>query len=467
MKKLLYRCQSCGYLSPQWLGRCPTCGEWGSFKPEEPQQAQPGAGAGGGLGSASARAEVEPLPLGEISLEEANRWPTGLGELDRLLGGGVIAGSVILLGGEPGVGKSTLMLQVADRLARARGPVLYVCGEESPAQVKLRAARLRLEAERELLVLSEQHLELIARAVRELRPRAVVVDSIQTVLPAGEKVGEPGTTRAVGLATFALAQLARELELPIFLVGHITKSGEFAGPKAIEHLVDVVLYLEGTQGGELRLLRATKNRYGSCEEVGVFRMGERGLEEVANPSELFTQRSPQPKPGSVIVPSLEGSRPILVEVQALVSSGRTSYSYGGYPQRRATGLDYNRVALLLAVIEKRLGLHIGSDDVYLNVAGGLTLREPAADLGVVAAVVSSFRDRPVPYDAVIVGEVSLSGEVRPVRRLKERLAEAGRLGYRQAVIPRLQLQDERALEAGVGMKLHPAGDVEEAMAALF
>lgn len=462
MKKLLYRCQSCGYLSPQWLGRCPTCGEWGSFKPEEPTVAETRAQA-----QAQARVELEPLPLGEISLEEANRWPTGLGELDRLLGGGVIAGSVILLGGEPGVGKSTLMLQVADRLARAHGPVLYVCGEESPAQVKLRAARLRLEAERELLVLPEQHLELIERAVRELRPKALVVDSIQTVLPAGEKVSEPGSTRAVGVATFALAQLARELELPIFLVGHITKSGEFAGPKAIEHLVDVVLYLEGTQGqgegGDLRLLRATKNRYGSCEEVGVFRMGECGLEEVANPSQLFTQRSsPQPKPGSVIVPSLEGSRPILVEVQALVSSGGPAL---GYPQRRATGLDYNRVVLLLAVIEKRLGLHIGSDDVYLNVAGGLTLREPAADLGVVAAVVSSFRDQPVPYDTVIVGEVSLSGEVRPVRRLKERLAEASRLGYRQAVIPQNQLQDERGLE--LGMELHPAGDIEEAMATLF
>jgi len=410
--------------------------------------------------------QSRPKPLAEISLEEGGRWPTRLSEFDRILGGGVIPGSVVLIGGEPGVGKSTLLLQIAALLSQTHPPTLYVSGEESPTQVKLRAARLGLGAYKDLLIFSEQRLETIAREVRELRPQAMVVDSIQTVLPSGEKAGagfglrlgpEPGSTRQVGAATFELSRLARELGLPIFLIGHITKSGGFAGPKAIEHLVDVVLYLEGGRESAIRLLRAVKNRYGSCEEVGVFQMGERGLEEVKNPSQLFTARSSDPKPGSVVFPAMEGTRPILVEIQALVTSGRAAY-----PQRRAIGLDYNRLALLLAVIEKRLGLHIGGEDVYLNTAGGFTVRETAADLGVTAAVVSSFRNRPIDYQTVVVGEVSLAGEVRPVRRLRERLAEAEKLGYRRAVVP---LSGDNL--SGLGLELAPAADLDHALEVLL
>lgn len=444
MKGLPYRCRHCGYHSPQWLGRCPGCGEWDTFE------------RAGGEGE-TARPRAKPKPLAEIELTEGGRLPTEIGEFDRILGGGAIAGSLVLIGGEPGVGKSTLMLQVAARLARSRRPVIYVSGEESPAQVKLRASRLKLSAPQELLLFSEQRLECVESEVRELQPRAVVIDSIQTIFPSGEKAGEPGSTRQVGAATFQLSQLARELEMPIFLIGHITKSGEFAGPKAIEHLVDAVLYLEGGGESAVRLLRAVKNRYGSIEEVGVFQMDEQGLQEVTNPSELFTARSPNPVPGSVIVPSLEGTRPILVEVQALVAP---SYG-GGYPQRRSIGLDYNRVALLLAVIEKRLGIQVGGDDVYLNTAGGLMVRETAADLGVTAAVASSFRNRPIDHETVVVGEVSLAGEVRSVRRLKERLSEAERLGYRRAVIP------PSAGLRGVHLELHPAADVEGAMEVLL
>jgi len=446
MKRTLYRCRECGYRSPQWLGRCPQCGEWDSFERVSEGDKAP-----------KLESRTKPQPLAAIELREGGRLATGIEEFDRILGGGVITGSVILIGGEPGVGKSTLMLQVAERLANG-GLVLYVSGEESPAQVKLRARRLRLANSQELLIFSEQRLEYVEHEARELKPQAVVIDSIQTIFPPGEKAGEPGSTRQVGAATFLLSQLARELEVPIFLIGHITKSGEFAGPKAIEHLVDVVLYLEGRGESSVRLLRAAKNRYGSIEEVGVFQMSERGLREVTNPSELFTVRSAQPKPGSVIVPSLEGTRPILVEVQALVAGGRYG---GGYPQRRSTGIDYNRVALLLAVVEKRLGIQIGGEDVYLSTAGGLTIRETAADLGVTAAVVSSFKDRPIDWGTVVVGEVSLAGEVRPVKRLKERLSEAERLGYRRAVIP-----PSNALK-GLNLELSPAADVEEAMEVLL
>ncbi len=450
MKKRLYRCRKCGYLSPQWLGRCPNCGEWESFDEVTATAVEEASGQ-------AASVDVKPIPLAQVEPRAGERRSTGMKEFDRVLGGGAIPGSVILIGGEPGVGKSTLLLQAAAGLCKQH-KVLYVSGEEAPAQLKLRAARLGLEATEELLVLTESHLELIARAVRELHPGAAIIDSIQTVVPAGEKAAEPGSTKAVGLAAFQLAQLARELELPIFLVGHITKSGEFAGPKAIEHLVDVVLYLESGQGqeGDLRLLRAVKNRYGSIDELGLFRMSPRGLIEVQNPSEFFTRRGREPQPGSVIVPSMEGTRPILVEVQALVSGGRYA---GGYPQRRVTGLDYNRVAILLAVIEKRLGIQIGNDDVYLNVAGGLALREPALDLGVLAAVVSSYRNKAIDRETVVVGEVGLGGEVRPVRRLRERLTEAAKLGYRQAVVP-------PPVPKVPGIETLPAQDVEEAVAAL-
>jgi DNA repair protein RadA/Sms len=438
---MYYRCGGCGYQSPKWLGRCPECGQWESFA------AIPSERAGDASPPAAAQSIVE------IPLEEDGRWPTGIGEFDRMLGGGALVGSTVLIGGEPGIGKSTLMLEVAGRLAKnAKAPVLYVSGEEAPAQIKLRARRLGLALEKNLWVLNEQRLSAVCTVAREAKAATLIVDSIQTVFASSMKEGL-GTPQQVGEVAFQLSQLAKAEKIPVYLIGHITKTGEFAGPKAIEHLVDVALYLEGGRDSDIRILRAVKNRYGSTEEIGVFQMGESGLQELVNPSAFFTERrTGEPKPGSAIVPSLEGTRPILVEIQALVTSSRATM-----PQRRATGLDYNRVALLLAVVEKRLGLHISQDDVYLNVAGGLALREPAIDLGIATAVVSSYKERAIDPDTVVIGEVGLLGELRKVRKLKERLNEAAKLGYRRAVVPVTERMDNLALE------VHSATSMEEAI----
>ncbi len=433
----MYRCRNCGYGSLKWLGRCPQCGQWESLI-EAPREL-------------SMRSAPQMLP--EIPLEESLRRPTQITEFDRVLGGGLVAGSVILVGGEPGIGKSTLALQIAARLAQ-EAPVLYISGEESPGQIKLRAERLKLAETERLLILHEHDLTAICEQIRRTNARAVVVDSIQTVIPAGGSEGL-GTTSQVGQATFELSQLARAQKIPIFLIGHITKAGDFAGPKAIEHLVDVAIYIEGGRDSDVRIVRAVKNRFGSTEEIGVFQMTEGGLVEIANPSQFFTERSGPVPPGSVIVPTVEGTRPILVEIQALVAFTRSSY-----PQRRATGLDLNRVALLIAVIEKHLGAQLSTEDIYVNVAGGLVLRETAIDLGIVAALVSSFKERPIDGQTVVVGEVGLLGEVRRVRKLRERLSEAARLGYKRAVIPageRLELRE---------MELCPVGTLRQAMEAL-
>jgi DNA repair protein RadA/Sms len=433
------------------LGRCPQCGTWESLEPFRDA-----------LSRSSSAAATEffskPQSLAEIPSEESQRWPTGFSEFDRVLGGGIVAGSLVLLGGEPGIGKSTLLLQIAQHLAstaKDRAPVLYVSGEEAAGQIKLRADRMGLPIAKNLLVLSEQALSVIAGQIAGTQAAAVIVDSIQTVFPEGAKEGV-GSTQQVGQSTFALNQIAKSQKTPIFLIGHITKTGGFAGPKAIEHMVDVALYLEGGRDGDVRLLRAVKNRFGSTDEVGVFQMKPQGLEEITNPSQFFTERSREPKPGSVIVPSLEGTRPILVEIQALVASTRS-----GYPQRRATGLDFNRVALLIAVLEKRLDIHIGSDDVYLNVAGGMTLKETATDLGVAVSVVSSFKYRPIDVDTVVVGEVGLSGEVRRVKKIRERLLEAAKLGYTRAIVARDETLSKRDLP-----EIAPVKDVQEAMEAL-
>jgi DNA repair protein RadA/Sms len=440
---MAYRCSGCDYQSLKWLGHCPQCGEWNSFAEE--------------VKSSSKRITPHEPPqrLADISLDAGARWPSGIAEFDRILGGGALIGSTILVGGEPGVGKSTLMLQVAGRLSHnSPRPVLYVSGEEALAQIKARAQRLELGAENNLLFMNEQQLDAVCSTAQKSGVSALIVDSIQTIFPGVVKDGI-GTTQQVGEVAFQLSQLAKSEKIPVFLIGHITKSGEFAGPKAIEHLVDVALYIEGGRDTDIRILRAVKNRYGSTEEIGVFEMNELGMNEVANPSEFFVERSDDPKPGSVIAPSLEGTRPILVEIQALVASTRSNM-----PQRRSTGLDPNRVALLLAVIEKRLGLHISGDDVYLNVAGGLTLREPAMDLAVVAAIVSSYKDRAIDHNTIALGEIGLSGELRQVRKLKRRLSEAAKLGYSRAVIPVTDRIGE------TGLKMTEATGVEEAIEAL-
>jgi DNA repair protein RadA/Sms len=430
----MYRCRNCGYASIKWLGRCPQCGQWESLV--EAQRDTP---------------STPPQALAQIPLEETVRRPTQLAEFDRVLGGGLIPGSVILVGGEPGIGKSTLALQLAARLAQD-APVLYISGEESPGQIKLRAQRLQIE-DAPIFIVHEQNLAAIRDHIRKTAASAVIVDSIQTVLPDGS--AGLGTTYQVGQATFELSQLARAQKIPILLIGHITKAGEFAGPKAIEHLVDVALYIEGGRDSDVRIVRAVKNRFGSTEEIGVFQMTEGGLVEIANPSQFFTERSGPVPPGSVIVPTVEGTRPILVEIQALVAFTRSTF-----PQRRATGLDLNRVALLVAVIEKHLGAQLSTEDIYVNVAGGLALRETALDLGIVAALVSSFKEKPIDSQTVVVGEVGLLGEVRRVRKLRERLSEAARLGYTRAVIPAGERVELREIE------LCPVGTLAQAMEAL-
>jgi DNA repair protein RadA/Sms len=429
----MYRCRNCGYASIKWLGRCPQCGQWES------------------LVEAQRDAPSTPQALAQIPLEETVRRPTQLAEFDRVLGGGLIPGSVILVGGEPGIGKSTLALQLAARLAQD-APVLYISGEESPGQIKLRAQRLQIE-DAPIFIVHEQNLAAIRDHIRKTAASAVIVDSIQTVLPDGS--AGLGTTYQVGQATFELSQLARAQKIPILLIGHVTKAGEFAGPKAIEHLVDVALYIEGGRDSDVRIVRAVKNRFGSTEEIGVFQMTEGGLREIANPSQFFTERSGPVPPGSVIVPTVEGTRPILVEIQALVAFTRSTF-----PQRRATGLDLNRVALLVAVIEKHLGAQLSTEDIYVNVAGGLALRETALDLGIVAALVSSFKEKPIDSQTVVVGEVGLLGEVRRVRKLRERLSEAARLGYTRAVIPAGERVELREIE------LCPVGTLAQAMEAL-
>ncbi len=444
---MAYVCQKCGYRSVKWLGRCPSCGAWDSFEEiSQEKETKKGGEPESWLGE-------EPQPLPRVPSAPVARLPTGFPEVDRLLGGGLIPGAVILFGGEPGVGKSTLLLQIAASLSRDHGPVLYVSGEESAPQVKLRAERLGIGAER-LYLFAEQSLPRIAAAVEEISPLALIVDSLQTVIARADG-GEVGGIQQVREAAAEFARLSKLRGMASFLVSHITKGGGFAGPKTVEHIVDVAIYLEGVRETDLRILRSVKNRFGSTHEVAVFRMGERGMEEVQNPSLFFLSRDRAPKPGAAIVPVLEGTRTMLVEVQALVSP--TKY---GPPQRRCAGLDYNRVLVLLAVIEKYLGVHIGMSDVYLAVAGGFEVREPALDLGIAAALLSSLYNKPLPPGTVVLGEIGLSGEIRPVRKAYERLKEVAKLGFGRAIVP------EQAIEDDVGLELVPVRDVIQAAEAL-
>jgi len=414
-------CSRCGHRSVKWLGRCPSCGEWDSFT--EASDSTPKAETSSWLGE-------ELRSIDQIDLTEADRLRCGIDEVDRLLGGGLLPGGVILFGGEPGIGKSTLLLQIAQQLAKGHGNVLYVSGEESEGQVKLRASRIGVNHER-LFVLSEQAMGRIVAAVERIQPIALIVDSVQTTIDE-QAAGEAGSLRQLREVSSQLIRLTKSRRMAVFLVGHITKEGAFAGPKTVEHLVDVALYLEGIRGEDVRVLRSVKNRYGATNEVAVFRMTSEGLKEITDPSRFFLDDvAKEPRPGTVIVPVLEGSRPILVELQALVSPT------GGYgvPQRRCTGLDVNRVLLLLAVIEKHLEIHVGGADVYLSLAGGLETRERGTDLAVAVSIVSSLRNRPLPPRTAVVGELGLSGEVRAVRRLKERISEAEKMGIERILVP--------------------------------
>jgi DNA repair protein RadA/Sms len=447
----VYRCQECGFSSPK-PGTCPDCRRAGNSWVQLVEERAAPARSSRRASVAAARPRV----LKEISMEPDDRIRTGIGELDRVLGGGVVRGSLVLIGGDPGVGKSTLLLQAARALAHAAPPVLYVTAEESAAQVKMRADRLGIATDG-LLLWPENDLSVVQGELDNVKPRALVIDSIQTVfLPDLESA--PGSVAQVRECGARLMTLAKGLGIATFLVGHVTKEGALAGPRVLEHLVDTVLYFEGERHHSYRVLRAVKNRFGSTNEIGVFEMAEGGLVEVKNPSGFFLAERPQGAPGSVVVSSLEGTRPVLLELQALVAQASI-----GTPRRTVLGADYNRVCLLLAVLETRAGVPLGSQDVYVNVAGGGRVTEPAADLGIVVAAASSYMDRVVPPDVLVVGEVGLTGEVRAVAGLELRLREAAALGFRRAIVPCSNVLEP----SKVSLKIRGVATVGDALAALL
>ena len=428
--RIKFVCQQCGGEQSKWVGKCPDCGAWNSMEevaevPQSPvQQRRSGLSGNANI----AQGTHIPLILPEIKPLAHQRISVGYPEMDRVLGGGLVAGSLTLIGGEPGIGKSTLLLQVSGAIAKNVGPVLYVSGEESIEQVKMRAERLDSSGER-LYLLAAIELDVIVEALNRLKPSLVVVDSIQTVL-ANHLTSAPGSISQVRECTLQLMQLAKSTHTPIFIIGHVTKEGTVAGPKALEHIADAVLYLEGERYHTYRLLRGVKNRFGATHEVGVFEMQGEGLLEVANPSAVFLADRAVEATGSVVVVSMEGTRPLLVEVQALVTP-----SNFGNARCNTNGIEYNRLLMLLAVLTKRVGLSVGNHDVYANVVGGFTLEEPAIDLGVAAAIASSYREKHIPADMVLIGEVGLSGELRAVSRLPLRVREAAKLGFKRCIVP--------------------------------
>ncbi len=450
-------CSECGYESAKWMGQCPACRAWNTMV-EEPLAAASRTAPARGVAGETRRdgKTLRPVSLEEISLEETDRMRTGFDELDRVLGSGLVAGSLVLVGGDPGIGKSTILLQVCRNLAAQGRPVLYVSGEESLKQIKLRAGRIG-PVSGPLSFLCETDLDAIAQVIRKERPAAVVIDSIQT-MDTEAVSSAPGSVSQVRECTGLLMQLAKGLGVTVFIVGHVTKEGVVAGPRVLEHMVDTVLYFEGDRHASYRILRSVKNRFGSTNEIGVFEMREEGLHEVSNPSEFLLEGRPAGASGAVTACSMEGTRPLLLEVQALVA--RSSF---GMPRRTAAGTDYNRVNLLMAVLEKRCRYELSNFDAYVNIAGGMRMTEPALDLAIVAALVSSYRDRPVDEKTVVFGEVGLSGEVRAVSMADQRVSEARRLGFTRCILPAANLG--RVRQAG-GMILDGVSNVKEAMALL-
>ncbi len=431
-KKSIFFCQNCGHEESKWLGQCPACGEWNTFVEE---RIDSGVTKGTTAASRAVRdsvREAKVMPLTEVTANDDERCETGIRELDRVLGGGIVPGSLVLVGGDPGIGKSTLLLQVCQRMARMK-KILYISGEESQAQIKLRANRMG-KFTPNLLLLCETSLETIRGVIEKERPELVVIDSIQTMY--SEDVSSaPGSVSQVRESTNIFMQLAKGLCIPIFIVGHVTKEGTVAGPRVLEHMVDTVLYFEGDRHASYRILRAVKNRFGSTNEIGVFEMRQDGLAEVENPSEYMLSGKPENASGSVVACSMEGTRPILIEIQALVC--RSNF---GMPRRTAAGTDYNRVNLLMAVLEKRLGLSLGNCDAYVNIAGGIRMNEPAIDLGIVMAIMSSYRNRPIDEKTIVFGEVGLSGEVRAVSMPEQRVNEAKKLGFETCILPEVSLK---------------------------
>ena len=421
-KRSVFYCQNCGHEESKWLGQCPMCKEWNTFV-EENISVVKGS-------SAKQIKEAEVISLNSVVTDDDDRICTTIKELDRVLGGGIVPGSLVLVGGDPGIGKSTLLLQVCQKLCKAGNHVLYISGEESLKQIKLRANRMG-EFTEELLLLCETNLEVIKNVIEKRKPEMVVIDSIQTMY-SDEVTSAPGSVSQVRESTNIFMQLAKGLGIPIFIVGHVTKEGTVAGPRVLEHMVDTVLYFEGDRHASYRILRGVKNRFGSTNEIGVFEMRQSGLIEVENPSEFMLNGRPEHASGSVVACSMEGTRPILLEIQALVCN-----SNFGMPRRTAAGTDYNRVNLLMAVLEKRAGIHLSASDAYVNIAGGMKINEPAIDLGIVMALVSSYKNRPIDEKTIVFGEVGLSGEVRAVSMPEQRVAEAKKLGFETCIIPKV------------------------------
>lgn len=447
-KKSLFFCQNCGHEEAKWLGQCPACKEWNTFVEE---RIDSGITKGTTV-AARAVHEAKVVPLTEVTADDDTRSETGIKELDRVLGGGIVPGSLVLVGGDPGIGKSTLLLQVCQRMAQMK-KILYISGEESQAQIKLRANRMG-NFTSGLLLLCETNLGIIRSVIEKERPELVIIDSIQTMY-SEDVTSAPGSVSQVRESTNVFMQLAKGLCIPIFIVGHVTKEGTVAGPRVLEHMVDTVLYFEGDRHASYRILRAVKNRFGSTNEIGVFEMRQSGLVEVENPSEYMLSGKPENASGSVVACSMEGTRPILLEIQALVC--RTNF---GMPRRTAAGTDYNRVNLLMAVLEKRLGMSLGNCDAYVNIAGGIKMNEPAIDLGIVMALVSSYRNRPIDEKTIVFGEVGLSGEVRAVNMPEQRVAEAKKLGFETCILPEVSLKMVKEIQ---GIRLVGVKTVNEAV----
>lgn len=447
--KSVFFCTNCGNETPKWMGRCPSCGAYNTMEEHIEKPAAVGRAKPAPVGVSRV-----PLRLREVTGDSEIRFSTGMGELDRVLGGGAVAGSLVLVGGAPGIGKSTLLLQICNRLCAERR-VLYISGEESERQLKLRAERLGVAPE-ELFILSETRLSDVVETVEETKPDILIVDSIQTLYNENNE-SSPGSISQVKDCTMTLMQISKSQGITVFVVGHINKDGNIAGPKVLEHMVDCVLYFEGDQHTSYRILRAAKNRFGATNEIGVFEMRDEGLAEVENPSEMLLSGRPEDAPGTCVTCVMEGVRPVLAELQALVVS-----SAGGNPRRTSNGFDYNRAAMLLAVLEKRGGLKVSACDAYLNIVGGLSLDEPAADLAAVIALASSYLDRPVPSDLVAIGEVGLTGELRSVNQLGQRVSEIQRLGFRRCVVP---AHRAGTIKAPTGLTVIPARNIGEAIRA--
>lgn len=445
-KKSIYFCQNCGHEESKWLGQCPMCREWNTFVEEKVTVSK-------GTAAKNTVREAEVVTLSSVSTDQEDRMQTEIEELDRVLGGGVVPGSLVLVGGDPGIGKSTLLLQVCKRLSDQGRKVLYISGEESLKQIKLRANRMGTFSDH-LLLLCETNLETIRQVIEREHPAVAVIDSIQTMY-SEEVTAAPGSVSQVREATNTLMQIAKGLNITIFIVGHVTKEGTVAGPRVLEHMVDTVLYFEGDRHASYRILRGVKNRFGSTNEIGVFEMRETGLEEVPNPSEYMLNGRPEDASGSVVACSMEGTRPILMEIQALVC--RSNF---GMPRRTAAGTDYNRVNLLMAVLEKRVGLPLSNYDAYINIAGGIRMNEPAIDLGIVMAIVSSYKNQSISPGTIVFGEVGLSGEVRAVSMPEQRVAEARKLGFKTCIMPQVSKDMLKKME---GIEVIGVKSVNQAM----